>query len=230
MEGSRMAIKDWPADERPREKLLQKGESTLSDAELLAIFLRTGVRGKSAVDLARELLEQFGSLSAILGADKDTFCQAHGLGVAKFVLLQASLEVSRRFLFAKSTQQDVLTSPDAVRQYLSMKLRNLEYEMFVCLFLDNKHRVIEYQEMFRGTLASASVHPREVVKASLVANAAAVIIAHNHPSGVAEPSDSDICLTQTLKDALGLIDVRLLDHLVIGHERPVSFAERGLVI
>ncbi len=225
-----MAIKDWPTEERPREKLLKNGEATLSDAELLAIFLRTGVRGKSALDLARDILLEFGSLTAVLAADKEAFCKANGLGVAKYVTLQASLEMSRRFLFARSTRQNVLTSPDSVRKFLSMKLCDLDHELFVCLFLDNKHRVIEYREMFRGTLSSASVYPREVVKACLAANAAAVILAHNHPSGVAEPSDADIRLTERLKKALALIDVRVLDHLVIGEGRPMSFAEHGLIV
>ncbi|MCB1757347.1 MAG: DNA repair protein RadC [Gammaproteobacteria bacterium] len=224
-----MAIRDWPASERPREKLLQKGEAALSDAELLAIFLRTGITGKSALDLARDILQEFGSLSAVLQADQTAFCRCKGLGIAKFVQLQASLEMSRRYLFARAEKSDALTSPDSVRDYISLKLRKLGHEMFVCLFLDNKHRVIEYQEMFRGTLSSANVYPREVVKACLAVNAAAVIFAHNHPSGVAEPSEADICLTERLKEALALIDVRVLDHLVVGEGVAVSFAERGLV-
>ena len=224
-----MSIRDWPSDERPREKLLAKGEASLSDAELLAIFLRTGTRGKSALDLAREILQELGGLTAVLKADHKTFCQAKGLGTAKFVQLQACLEMSRRFLFAEVAQRDALTSPDSVREFLSLKLGKLGHEMFICLFLDNKHRVIEYQELFRGTLGCASVYPREVVKACLARNAAAVIFAHNHPSGVAEPSEADIRITEQLRDALALIDVRVLDHLVIGDGRPVSMVERGLV-
>ncbi len=225
-----MSIRDWSADERPREKLLHKGESSLSDAELLAIFLRTGIPGKTAIDLARDILSDLGGLAAVLSADKNTFCSAKGLGTAKYVQLQASLEMSRRLLLAQTKRTDALTSPNAVREFLSLKLAKLDHEIFVCLFLDNKHRVLEYQEMFRGTLTSASVYPREIVKACLSKNAAAVIFAHNHPSGIAEPSDADIYLTERLKDALTLIDVRVLDHLVIGEGKPVSFAERGLVV
>jgi DNA repair protein RadC len=225
-----MAIKDWPSDERPREKLLRTGEASLTDAELLAIFFSTGTVGLSALDLAREVIKELGGLSAVLRVDREKFCRTKGLGTAKYVQLQASLEMSRRYLFEKSTQRNALTSPECVRQYLSLKLSNLGHEMFACLFLDNKHRVIEYQEMFRGTLGSASVYPREVVKACLSVNAAAVIFAHNHPSGVAEPSDADIQITDKLKSALALIDVRVLDHVVVGDGEPVSFAERGLLI
>ena len=225
-----MAISDWPDSERPREKLLLKGSAALNDAELLAIFLRTGVRGKSALDLSRDILLEFGSLREVLNAEQAVFCATRGLGIAKFVQLQASLEISRRFLFEGTMQSNALTSPESVRQYLSLKLTNLEHELFVCLFLDSKHRVMEYQEMFRGSLTNASVYPREIVKACLAINAAAVIFAHNHPSGVAEPSDADIQLTEKLKKALALIDVRVLDHLVVGAgDQPVSFAERGLI-
>lgn len=224
-----MSIKDWPAEERPREKFLKFGVQSLSDAELLAIFLRTGVKGKTAVDLARDLLLDFGGLAQILTADHKGFCSGHGLGTAKYVQLQAVLEMSRRYLLQKNMKGDAFTSPDQVREYLSLKLRHLQHEVFACLFLDNKHRVIEYQELFTGTLTSAGVYPREVVKACLAKNAAAVIFAHNHPSGVAEPSDADKQITDQLIKALALIEVRVLDHLIIGDGDPLSFAERGLI-
>ncbi len=223
-----MSIRNWPEKERPREKLLQLGVAALSDAELLAIFLRTGTRRKSALDLARDILIEYGSLGEVLKADRDRFCNSYGLGITKYVQLQASLEISRRYLLALTNESDALTSPESVRDYLALKLRGLGHEIFVCLFLDNKHRVIEYQEMFRGTLNSTSVYPREVVKACLAVNAAAVIFAHNHPSGIAEPSEADIFLTAKLQEALALIDIRVLDHLVIGNDAPVSLAERGL--
>lgn len=221
-------IKNWPADERPREKLLQRGADALSDAELLAIFLRTGTRGKTAVDLARELLHDFDGLRAMFEADEARFCQSNGLGQAKFVQMQAVLEMSRRYLREKLKRGDVLTDPDAVRLYLLAKLRDQPAEVFACLFLDNRHRVIAYEELFFGTIDSASVHPREVVRRVLRHNAAAVIFAHNHPSGIAEPSRADEHITQKLKDSLALVDVRVLDHFVIG-DSVVSFAERGLL-
>lgn len=178
-----MAITDWPADERPREKLLQRGPCALSDAELLAIFLRTGVRGKSAVDLARELLDQHKGLGNLLAADRASFCSSHGLGSAKFAQLQAVLEMGRRHLREQIQRADVLTSPQQTRDYLRARLAGYPYEVFACLFLDNRHRVIEYEELFRGTIDGASVHPREVVRQSLSHNAAALILAHNHPPG-----------------------------------------------
>jgi DNA repair protein RadC len=224
-----MPIRDWPADERPREKLLARGPQALSDAELLAIFLRTGVPGKTAVDLARELLSQFGSLRAILEADRARFCRGAGLGTAKFVQLQATLEIARRHLLETLKRGDPLTSPQATRTFLSARLRGYAYEVFACLFLDNRHRVIQFEEMFRGTIDGASVHPREVVKRALDHHAAAVIFAHNHPSGVAEPSQADHLLTRRLKDALALLDIRVLDHIVIGDGEAVSLAERGLL-
>jgi DNA repair protein RadC len=224
-----MSIRLWSEAERPREKLLLHGESALSDAELLAIFLRTGVPGKSAIDLARDVLDAFGGLADVVYADQHSICQTRGLGMAKYVQLRATIEIGRRIVLAKARQLDALTSPDAARQFLTLKLRNLGHEVFVCLFLDTRHRVLAYEEMFRGTLTSASVYPREVVKACLAANAAAVIFAHNHPSGVAEPSETDVDITERLSHALALIDVRVLDHLVIGDEAPVSFAERGLL-
>ena len=223
-----ITIKDWPADERPREKLLLRGAQALSDAELLAIFLRTGTRGKTAVDLARELLHEFGSLRALFEANEAHFCQANGLGQAKYVQLQAVLEMSSRYLKERLQKGDTLSDPDAVRFYLSTRLRQKPAEVFACLFLDNRHQMIQYEEMFHGTIDSATVHPREVVRTALKHNAAAVIFAHNHPSGNAEPSKADESITSKLKDALALIDVRVLDHFVVG-EQVVSFAERGLL-
>ncbi len=223
-----MAITDWPVDERPREKLLLRGPGALTDAELLAIFLRTGVAGKTAVDLARELLESYGGLRDLLSADRKSFCAGAGLGEAKYALLQAVLEMGRRHLYEIVKRGEVLTSPEATRDYLISRLRDIPYEVFACLFLDNRHRVIAYEELFRGTIDGASVHPREVVKRAFHHNAAAVILAHNHPSGVAEPSQADERITQRLKDALALVDIRVLDHMVIG-DKVVSFAERGLI-
>ncbi len=224
-----MPITDWPEAERPREKLLGRGAEALSDAELLAIFLRTGMPGKTAVDLARELLDTFGGLRGLLSADLARFCEAPGLGPAKFVQLQAVVEMSRRYLREAIDREDALSSPDATRAYLRARLRDHPHEVFACLFLDNRHRVIEFEELFRGTIDGASVHPREVVRRALAHNAAAVILAHNHPSGVAEPSQSDTTITRRLSEALALIDVRVLDHIVVGDGEPVSFAERGLL-
>jgi DNA repair protein RadC len=224
-----MAITDWPEHERPREKMLLRGPQALSDAELLAIFLRTGVKGKSAVDLSRDLLSEFGSLRALLTADRQTFCQSPGLGEAKFAQLQATLEMSRRHLHETLHRGDALANPDDTRRYLTVRLRDFAHEVFAVLFLDNRHRVISLDEMFTGTINGASVHPREIVKRALSHNAAAVILAHNHPSGVAEPSEADKQLTRKLSEALGLIDVRVLDQFVIGDGEAVSFAERGWI-
>jgi DNA repair protein RadC len=222
-----MAITDWPATERPREKLLHRGPQALSDAELLAIFLRTGLPGRTAVDLARELLVEYGGLRGLLEADRTHFCRARGLGSAKYAQLQAVLEMSRRHLYETLQRNDILVSPADTRRYLLARLRDYPHEVFACLFLDNRHRVIEFSEMFRGTIDGTSVHPREVVKQALARNAAAVIFAHNHPSGVAEPSSSDYRLTQRLKDALALVEIRVLDHVVVGDGYTVSLAERG---
>jgi DNA repair protein RadC len=224
-----MAIKDWLAEDRPREKLLQRGSGALTDAELLAIFLRTGVQGKSAVDLARDLLADFGSLKALLDADHQRFCQAHGLGDAKYAQLQAVLEMAKRHFKEVLQRGNALTSPDITRAYLSAQLRGYSYEVFACLFLDNQHRVIQLDELFRGTIDGASVYPREVVKKALHHNAAAVIFAHNHPSGIAEPSTADKHITEKLKQALALFDIRVLDHFIIGDGQPYSFAEHGLL-
>lgn len=222
-----MAIKDWPADERPREKLLQHGASILSDAELLAIFLRTGVTGLSAVELARQLLANFGSLRALLEADQTHFCQHHGLGPAKFSQLQAVLEMSRRHMESTLSRGDAITDAATTKHYLQQRLRAYPYEVFACLFLDNKHRMIAFDELFRGTIDSANVYPREVVKQALTHNAAAVIFAHNHPSGIAEPSNADYAITDRLKSALNTVDIRVLDHIVVGDGEVVSFAEMG---
>ncbi|MDY0049926.1 MAG: DNA repair protein RadC [Halothiobacillaceae bacterium] len=224
-----MAITDWPEDERPRERLLKQGPAVLSDAELLAIFLRTGVAGKTAVDLARELLGEFGGLRPLLEADRKRFARGLGLGDAKYAQLQAVMEMARRHLHETLARGDVLESPDATRRYLSAHLRSRPQEVFCALFLDNRHRVIAFEELFQGTIDGASVHPREVVRRCLHHNAAALIFAHNHPSGVAEPSAADHAITLRLRDALALIDVRVLDHLVVGDGQMVSLAERGVL-
>jgi DNA repair protein RadC len=224
-----MRITDWPAEERPREKLLQRGASALSDAELLAIFLRTGVSGMTAVDLSRDLLQEYGSLRQLLAADLPRFCRSRGLGPAKYAQLQAVLEMGRRYLREDLQRNAALTSPAETRRYLQAMLRHHPHEVFACLFLDNRHRVIAFDELFRGTIDGANVHPREVVKRALAYNAAALILAHNHPSGVAEPSDADCRITQRLHEALALVDIRVLDHFIIGDGEPVSFAERGLL-
>ena len=224
-----MAISDWPVDERPREKLLGRGAGALSDAELLAIFLRIGVNGKSAVDLARALLIRCGSLSALCNASKRDVCEIPGMGPAKYAQLQAVMEMARRALKEKLSNGNALGSPSAVREFLRLKLQALPHEVFLVLFLDAQNRVIESEELFRGTLTQTSVYPREVVKRALHHNAGAVIFAHNHPSGVAEPSHADETLTQALKQALALVDVRVLDHFIVAGSGVLSFAERGLM-
>ena len=224
-----MAITDWPASERPRERLLQRGPEALSDAELLAIFLRTGVTGKSAVDVARGLLARFGGLRELLSASREALCEAPGLGAAKYAQLQAALEIGRRHLGEKLVRGAALNSSLDTKHYLQAQLRDRESEVFCCLFLDNRHRVLAFEELFRGTLNGTAVYPREIVKRALKLNAAAVILAHNHPSGVAEPSRADELLTSRLKEALTLVDVRLLDHLIVGDGETVSFSERGLL-
>ncbi len=222
-------IKDWPAEERPREKLLAQGSEVLTDAELLAIFLRTGIAGKTAVDLAKELLTEFGSLQALLKADQIKFCRGKGLGSAKYAQLQAVLEMAKRHYVEILQRGDILTSPEATRAYLCAQLRSYSYEVFACLFLDNQHRVIVFEEMFRGTIDSASVYPREVAKKALAHNAAAIIFAHNHTSGINEPSQADKQITDKLKQSLALFDIRVLDHFIIGDGEPYSFAEHGLL-
>ncbi|EPL14658.1 DNA repair protein RadC [Pseudomonas sp. CF161] len=224
-----MSIRDWPAAERPREKLLEQGAASLSDAELLAIFLRTGVAGKSAVDLARHLLHQFGSLRRLLEADQLTFSRQLGLGPAKFAQLQAVVEMARRHLAEKLRRESVLESPLVVRDYLKSMLRHEPHEVFGCLFLDTKHRVLAFEALFQGSIDSTSVYPRQVVKRALAHNAAAVILCHNHPSGISEPSHADRVVTRRLKEALDLVDVRVLDHFIIGEGDPLSMAEYGWV-
>jgi DNA repair protein RadC len=224
-----MAITDWPALERPREKLLQSGAASLSDAELLAIFLRTGVRGKSAVDLARDLLLRCGSLGALFALKRGEFAGLRGLGDAKFSQLQAVLEMARRALAESLRAGDALSSPGAVRDFLRLTLARREHEVFLSVLLDAQNRVLACEELFRGTLTQTSVYPREVVKCALAHNAAAVIFAHNHPSGVAEPSHADQVLTQSLKQALALVDIKVLDHFIVAGSASLSFAERGLI-
>lgn len=224
-----MAIRDWPTDDRPREKLLTKGVAALSDAELVAVFLRTGTQGRSAVELAREVIDRCGSLSALLACDESLFCATRGLGPAKYAQLQAVLEIGRRALREKLDRGTALGSPQAVRDYLRLRLHGLPHEVFAAVFLDAQNRVLAVEELFRGTLTQTSVFPREIVKRALHYNAAATIFAHNHPSGVAEPSRADEMLTQTLKHTLALIDVKVLDHFVIGGDAAMSFAERGLL-
>lgn len=222
-----MAITDWPAGERPRERLLREGAQALSDAELLAIFLRVGVRGKSAVDLAREMMGRFGSLNGLFAASRVACTEVKGLGDAKYAQLQAVLEMARRALAEGMRQRDALASPQAVRDYLRLKLAGLPHEVFMAVFLDAQNRVLEAEELFRGSLTQTSVYPREVVKRALAYNAGAVILAHNHPSGVAEPSQADRWLTNQLKAALALVDVKVLDHFVVAGGQSLSFAERG---
>ncbi len=223
-----MAIPHWPRAERPREKLLARGAGALSDAELLAIFLRTGVRGVSAIDLARELLADFGSLRAILNASAASICTHRGLGPAKYAHLQAALELARRSLAETLRREDCLASPAQTRAYLGACLRDYDHEVFACLMLDNRNRVIAFREMFRGTIDGASVYPREVVKQALADNAAAIIFAHNHPSGVCEPSQADIRITENLKRALALVDIRVLDHVIVG-DGMTCLSEQGLL-
>jgi DNA repair protein RadC len=224
-----MAITDWPLQERPRERLLALGAASLADAELLAILLRTGIKGMSAVDLARQLLGRFGSVGGLLGAGCTNLAETPGLGSAKLAQLQAALELARRALKEDISSRDALSSPRAVRDYLRLTLAGREQEVFVVLLLDAQHRVIACEELFHGTLTQTSVYPREVVKCSLRHNAAAVIFAHNHPSGVAEPSHADEILTRSLKSALALVDIQVLDHFIVAGSRTMSFAERGLL-
>jgi DNA repair protein RadC len=224
-----MAITDWPLDDRPREKLAAKGAEALSDAELVAILLRTGVKGSSALDLARALLARFGSLSALLAAEMPALRAVAGLGLAKSVQLRAVMELARRVLEERLGRGTALSCPGAVRDYLRLRLQNKPYEVFLGVFLDAQNRVLAVEELARGTLTQTSVYPREVVKRALAHNAAAVIFAHNHPSGLAEPSRADEHLTRALAQALGLVEVRVLDHFVIGAGEATSFAERGLI-
>jgi DNA repair protein RadC len=226
-----MAITDWPAAERPRERLIAQGAQALSDAELLAIFLRVGIKGKSAVDLARELLSHFnGHLALLAQASIKELSKLPGMGPAKATQLMAVLELARRALRDDMHDRDLLGSPQAVRDWLRLKLSTLPYEVFGVLWLDNQNHLIEYDELFRGTLSQTSVYPREIVKQALLRNAAAAILVHNHPSGVAEPSRADELLTRALKEALAIVDVKVADHFIVaGNAKPISFAERGLL-
>ncbi len=221
-----MAISDWPLAERPRERLLAQGAGSLSDAELLAVILRTGLPGKSAVELGRDLLARFKDVAGLLAAD---LRNVKGLGPAKRAQFAAAMELARRSLQDGMRSANALTSPGAVRDYLRLAIARREHEVFVCLWLDAQHRVISFDELFRGTLTQTSVYPREIVKAGLKANAAAVIFAHNHPSGVAQPSQADELLTRNLKDALSLVDIKVLDHFIVAGNQTLSFAERGLL-
>ncbi|PKO39362.1 MAG: hypothetical protein CVU31_17335 [Betaproteobacteria bacterium HGW-Betaproteobacteria-4] len=226
-----MAITDWPEGERPRERLLAHGPEALSDAELLAIYLRVGVRGKSAVDLARDLLQRFdGQLGTLAEASLEELASVSGIGMAKAAQLKASFELARRALTQDMAKRDSFTSPGKVRDWLRLKLASRGHEIFMALWLDAQNRLLKADELFSGTLTQTSVYPREVVKAALANNAAAVILAHNHPSGIAEPSRADEMLTRSLKDALALVDVKVLDHFIVaGNTPPLSFAERGLL-
>ncbi|WP_300454524.1 DNA repair protein RadC [Accumulibacter sp.] len=225
-----MAISDWPEDERPRERLLTQGAAALSDAELLAIFLRVGSRGRSAVDLARDLIARFGGLTRLFAAGQAEFSAVPGMGPAKYAQLQAVVELARRALAEDLKRGIALVSPAAVRDYLRLRLAGLPHEVFVALWLDAQNRLIAAEELFRGTLTQTSVYPREVVKQALYHNAAAVVLAHNHPSGVAEPSRADELLTAELKQVLALVDVRVVDHFIVAAQSsPLSFAERGLL-
>jgi len=224
-----LGIADWPPQERPRERLLAQGAGRLADAELVAVCLRSGIRGKSAVDLARELIAHYQGLAGLLGAEVADLRRVKGLGAAKAAQLAAVLELARRALREELLAGSALTTPAAVRDYLRLTLGSRAHEVFVCVHLDAQHRVIGAEELFRGTLTQTSVYPREVVKAALAANAAAVIFAHNHPSGVAQPSQADELLTRQLREALALVDVKVLDHFVIAGNQALSFAERGLL-
>lgn len=224
-----MSLMNLPEESRPREKLLALGPKSLTDAELLAIFLRTGTQGMNAIELAGKLLKEFGSLRKLLSSDENEFCSHKGLGTAKFAQLQAVVEMTERYLFEKIEKEDALTSPEHTKRYLTRMLRDRHREAFYVLFLDNQHRVLKGEILFEGTIDVAAVYPREVVKRSIDYNAAAIILAHNHPSGVAEPSQADRRITKRISDAVELVDIRVLDHFVIGDGEIVSFAERGWI-
>ena len=224
-----MSLSNWPSSERPREKLFNKGATALSDAELIAILLGTGTRGKTAIDLARELLNHFSNLSSLLAADFSEMQSIEGVGQAKFAIFQAIRELSQRSLLEDLCRGDALTSPSATKRYLQAVLGNQQQEVFWALMLDSQHQVLASEALSHGTIDAASVYPREVVKRCLKHNAAAVIFAHNHPSGALTPSESDKAITQKLKRALATVDIRMLDHLIIGHNRCCSMAELGLI-
>lgn len=220
-------LANWLAHEKPREKLLKKGAEALDDSELLAIFLRTGIKGKNVVDLAREIIKHFGGIKQLLSADITTFCQFKGLGAAKYAQLQACLEMSHRYLSEELNDKSVIESPAQIKSYVQNRLMKKKNEVFAAIFLDNQHRIICYEELFFGTINASTVHPRIIIQRSLATNAAAIIITHNHPSGVATPSSADISMTKLLKKTLDLIDVRLLDHLIVASHQVTSLAERG---
>ncbi len=224
-----MSLRHWPVNERPRAKLLKQGAAALSEPELLAILLRSGIAGRNALDLARDVLQEFRGLRALLSAEPGRFREVRGLGLARYAELQAALEIARRHYLERLESGPCLTSPQATREFLVAHLRDRPYEVFCCLYLDNRHRLTGFDELFRGTIDGASVHPREVVREALAHRAAAVILAHNHPSGVAEPSQADELITNRLRDALALVDIRLLDHLIVGDGSCTSLAEQGLI-
>ena len=224
-----LSIRDWPKSERPREKLLESGAQALSDAELLALLLGTGTQGRSALDLARALIAEFGSLRELLGADWSRWQGKRGIGQARYAILKASMELARRHYREPLRVGSALNAPEATRRFLVAQLRDRPYEVFCCLFLDNRHRLIAFEELFRGTIDGASVHPREVIRQTLLHNCAAVIVAHNHPSGVPQPSAADEQVTRRLREALALVDVRVLDHFIVGDGECFSFAEHGLL-
>lgn len=224
-----MSLANWPKTEQPREKLLAAGAERLSDAELLAIFIHTGIRGKSALEIARGLLVKYGDLGEVLKQDRDALCAEPGLGTAKVASLEAAQELAQRQMLGVARKADVLDSSAATRRYLLAKYQHLEHEVFSCVYLNNQHHVVKIEELFRGTIDGAAIYPREVVKRCLYHNAAAVIFAHNHPSGVAEPSQPDLAITSRLKQALATVDIRVLDHLIIGAGTVVSLAERGVM-
>jgi DNA repair protein RadC len=223
------SIKSWPESQRPRERLAAVGASQLTDAELLAIFLRTGVSGKNALTLAAELIASFGSLHAIANASQQEFCKTKGLGLAKWANLTAAKEITKRSLQNSLEERTILKSPQTVKDYLRLWFTGQTFESFVALFLDSQHRLIEAKELFRGTINQTAVYPREVVKTALGLNAAAIIVSHNHPSGLTEPSAADRCLTNSLGAALGTVDIRLLDHVIVAGNQTLSFAEKGLL-
>jgi DNA repair protein RadC len=224
-----MRLTNIPNEQRPREKLINKGAKALSDAELLALFLRTGLPGMNVVELAQHLLNENKTLHNLFNASMTDFCAQKGLGIAKYVQLQAVLELSQRYLQETCEREAVFNSPNAVYDYLSIQMRGLEQEVFMILYLDSQNRLVKDEILFYGTINAASVYPREVVKAALKNNAAGVIFAHNHPSGIAEPSEADKLITQKLQKALQLIDINVLDHIVVGGQTCVSFAQRGLI-
>lgn len=224
-----MAINKWPKSEQPRHKLINHGAQSLTDAELLAVFLRTGTHGKSAVDLGRELISEFGNIRNLIDSPKEKFLNIKGLGDSKYVLIQASIELGRRYLESTLKQGDAFQNSIDTRQYITSKLRAYPYEVFACLFLNTKHHLIRFEELFRGTIDSSVVHPREILRKAMECNAAAVVFCHNHPSGQAEPSQSDRKLTLKLQNLLEMVDIRVLDHIIVGNGETVSFAERGLL-